>query len=71
MDVILMDIKVPGLNGYEATREIRKLNQDVPIIAQTAYAMADERQKCLDAGCTDYICKTVYQNAIAQCGVKI
>lgn len=57
IDVILMDIKVPGLNGYEATREIRKLNQDVPIIAQTAYAMADERQKCLDAGCTDYIAK--------------
>ncbi len=57
IDLVLMDIKMPGLNGYEATREIRKMNPDVPVIAQTAYAMSDEKQKCLDAGCSDYIAK--------------
>jgi len=55
--LVLMDIKIPGLNGYEATREIKKINTKVPVIAQTAYAMAGEKEKCLSAGCDDYISK--------------
>jgi PAS domain S-box-containing protein len=57
MDLILMDIRLPDIDGYEATRQIRKLKTDLKIIAQTAYASHDEREKALDAGCNDYISK--------------
>ncbi|MGQ1911481.1 hybrid sensor histidine kinase/response regulator [Marinifilum sp. RC60d5] len=54
---ILMDIKMPLMSGYEATGKIREFNKNVPIIAQTAFAMSDERTKAIEAGCTDYIAK--------------
>lgn len=57
IDLVLMDIKIQGLDGYAATREIKKISDSVPIIAQTAYAMSDERDKCLACGCDDYISK--------------
>lgn len=59
IDLILMDIKLPGISGLDATRQIRKFNKDVVIIAQTAYAMDEDRQKCLRAGCNDYISKPI------------
>jgi len=59
IDLVLMDIKIPGRNGYEATREIRKFNNDVVIIAQTAYALSGDREKTIEAGCDDYISKPV------------
>lgn len=59
IDLILMDIKMPLMDGYEATRAIRKFNPEVVIIAQTAYAIAGDREKALEAGCTDYISKPV------------
>ncbi len=59
IDMILMDIKLPGINGLDATRRIRKFNRNVIIIAQTAYAMDEDRQKCLRAGCNDYISKPI------------
>lgn len=52
-----MDIQMPKMNGYEATRQIRLFNTEVFIIAQTAYAMAGDREKALEAGCNDYIAK--------------
>ncbi|MBN2173644.1 MAG: response regulator [Bacteroidales bacterium] len=58
-DLVLMDIKIPGINGLEATREIKKINREIPVIAQTAYAMAGEKDKCLAAGCDDYISKPI------------
>ncbi|MBI9036281.1 MAG: response regulator [Bacteroidales bacterium] len=58
-DLILMDIQLPGINGYEATTEIRKFNKEIPIIAQTAYAMYDDVVKALDAGCNDFIAKPI------------
>lgn len=57
IDLVLMDIKIQGMDGYAATKEIKKISRSVPVIAQTAYAMTDEREKCLSAGCDDYISK--------------
>ena len=59
IDMVLMDIKMPGTDGYEATRQIRQFNKHVVIIAQTAYAPAGEREKALEAGCNDYISKPI------------
>lgn len=58
-DLILMDIDMPEMDGYEAAREIRKINKDIPIIAQTAYAFENEKQKCIENGCNDYISKPI------------
>lgn len=59
IDLILMDIQLPGMDGYEATAEIRKFNKNVVIIAQTAYALTGDRDKALLAGCNDYISKPI------------
>ncbi len=57
--LILMDIKMPDMNGYEATREIRKQNKEVIIIAQTAYALPADKKKAYAAGCNDHLTKPV------------
>lgn len=59
LELVLMDIKMPGINGLEATREIKKTRKDLPIIAITAYAETGMRDKCLDAGCDEYISKPI------------
>ena len=59
IDLILMDIQMPEMNGYEAVREIRKFNPDVVIIAQTAYGLKGDREKSLASGCNDHIAKPV------------
>lgn len=55
--LILMDIKMPVMDGFEATKRIREFNKEVIIIAQTAYAFSDDRQKAMQAGCNDYMAK--------------
>jgi signal transduction histidine kinase len=55
--LILMDIKLPFMDGYEATKAIRQINSKIPIIAQTAYAMLGDKEKAIAAGCVDYINK--------------
>ena len=57
IDLVMMDIKMPGIDGYEATSQIRKFNQDVVIIAQTAFGLTGDNEKAIAAGCTDYISK--------------
>jgi CheY-like chemotaxis protein len=52
-----MDIKMPEMDGHEATRIIRQFNKEVIIIAQTAYALIGDREKALESGCNDYIAK--------------
>ena len=59
IDLILMDIQLPEMNGYEATRQIRQFNTEVIIIALTAFALAGDREKALETGCNDYISKPV------------
>ncbi len=59
LDLILMDIRMPGLNGYDATRQIRKFNKEIIIIAQTAYALSGDRQKAIDTGCNEYLSKPI------------
>lgn len=59
IDVIIMDLKMPEMDGYEATRLIKKLDKNVPIISQSAYAMPGDIDKCIDSGMNDYLIKPV------------
>ena len=58
-DLILMDIKMPIMNGLEATVKIKSIHPGIPVIAQTAYALSEEREQALDAGCDDYLTKPI------------
>lgn len=60
-DLILMDIRMPEMDGYEATRQIRGFNNEVIIIAQTAYGLSGDREKAIESGCNDYIVKPIYK----------
>jgi signal transduction histidine kinase/CheY-like chemotaxis protein len=64
IDLVLMDIKMSGMNGYEAMQEIRKFNKEVIFIVQTAYALVSERRKAISAGCNDYISKPVSRDGL-------
>ncbi|MDK2978525.1 MAG: hypothetical protein PWP52_1239 [Bacteroidales bacterium] len=64
IDLILMDIKMPVLNGIEAIKLIRQLNPDIPIIAQTAYAMQEDKELILQSGCNNYLSKPIKTNEL-------
>lgn len=64
--LILMDIQLPGMNGYEVTRQVRTFNTVVPIIAQTAYAMYNDVVKALDSGCSDFIAKPIKRKKLLE-----
>ncbi len=66
IDLIIMDIQMPVMDGLEATREIRKLSTSVKIIAQTAFAMTGDEQKSMDAGCDNYIAKPIRKAALLE-----
>lgn len=56
-DAILMDIHLPSMNGIEVTQHIKSIRKDLPIIAQTAFTMNSEIEKCYKAGCVAHVCK--------------
>jgi CheY-like chemotaxis protein len=66
IDLILMDMKMPVMDGYEATRQIRKMNPAVPVIAQTAYALSGDTEKARIAGCSDYITKPIKKDKLLE-----
>jgi len=66
IDLILMDIKMPAMDGYEATQQIRKFNTKVVIIAESAYALTGDREKAIGAGCNDYISKPMKQSVLIE-----
>ena len=59
IDLVLMDIQLPGINGYQTTQRIKAINHTIPVIAQTAYAMQEDQEKAMEAGCDDYISKPI------------
>jgi len=64
VDLILMDIQLPDIDGLEATRRIRKQKADLPIVALTSYAMASDKERSLEAGCTGYLSKPIDPDTI-------
>jgi signal transduction histidine kinase len=65
-DLILMDLKMPEMNGFEATKELKRILPGVPVIAQTAYAHPEEIQAALDAGCDNCLKKPISNNALME-----
>jgi len=64
IDLILMDIKMPVLDGIEATKEIRKFDKKIPIIAQTAFSF--KRETCFEVGFTDYLSKPFFEEQLSK-----
>jgi len=64
IDLVLMDIQMPEMDGYEATQQIRQFNKNVIIIAQTAFALSGDKEKALEAGCNDYISKPIRKDEL-------
>ena len=66
ISLVLMDLKMPVMSGYEATREIKLFWPDLPIIAVTAFAMNEDREKAIEAGCDDFLTKPVSKDILLE-----
>ncbi|MCF8455420.1 MAG: response regulator, partial [Bacteroidales bacterium] len=62
IDLVLMDIRMPGMNGHDATKQIKLLRPELIVVAQTAYALPKDKDEALDAGCDDYLAKPIRKN---------
>jgi signal transduction histidine kinase/CheY-like chemotaxis protein len=62
--LVLMDMQMPVMDGYEATKRVRKDFPDLPVVALTAHALAGDRERCLDVGCSDFISKPINRDAL-------
>lgn len=71
IDLVLMDIKMPVMNGYEATRKIKEASLDIPVMAVTANVFADDRDKCMEAGCDEYISKPIKRANLLSIAYKL
>lgn len=66
INAILMDLSMPVMDGLEATKQIKVINPNIPIIAQTAYAMEADREQTFEAGCDDYISKPIRRKILLE-----
>ena len=66
VEIVLMDMKISGIDGYQATQQIREFNKEVFILAQTAYAQTGDREKSIQAGCDDYISKPINKEKLLE-----
>jgi CheY-like chemotaxis protein len=66
IDVILMDINMPGINGFDATIAIHSIRKELPVIAQTAYVYDNEVELCYASGCSDYISKPIDKHLLLE-----
>jgi PAS domain S-box-containing protein len=66
IDLVLMDLKMPEMDGFEATRKIKSLRPELPVIAQTAYSFNEEKEKAAQAGCDDYLSKPIKRAALIE-----
>ena len=70
IDLILMDLRMPVMTGFEATRQIKEFLPDIPIVVQTAYSTREDREKAFSAGCDDFIVKPISRKAINKVTTK-
>ncbi len=70
INIVLMDIRMPVMDGYEATRKIKKSRPELPIIAQTAFALESDRKRAINEGCDDYVAKPIRRNDLLSKIVK-
>ena len=64
IDLILLDIQLPEMDGYQFAKKIREQNTTIPIIAQTAHALSEDKKKCIDAGCSSYLTKPIHYDLL-------
>ena len=70
-DLVIMDMQMPTMDGFTATREIRELGLEIPVLGLTAHALPADRKKCLEAGCDDYATKPIHREQLIQIAQKM
>lgn len=71
IDLVLMDIKMPVMDGFEAARLIKEARREIPIMAVTAYAFSEDRKLCLEAGCDEFITKPIDRKELLSLSYKL